>query len=268
MAASMPAAASAVSWPAAPAIARCPQVPPPPSHADVRSRSASSSAGRAAAAAIGVLLTASAQAQWDATLSVESDDRYRGVSRSDSRPDIRLTLNHDASGHWYAGGSLSRAALDADRFHPQLIAYGGWLGPRIEGRTVEVGMSATGFAGVSGYDYAEVYAGVLAERWSSRLYYAPNYYGQRVQVAYLEFDSHWPLERDARLFAHVGALVPLAGARGSADKRRLDAMVGAGIVVARWDLHVAATSVTPGGPYPAVFSGRRTALAVGASFAF
>ena len=190
------------------------------------------------------------------------------MSLSDSRPNARLTVNYDASERWYAGGSLSRAALIADRFNAQAIAYGGWVARGGEGRHIEIGMSATGFADISGYDFVEPYVGVLAERWSSRLYYAPNYYGRRVQTAYLEVDSHLPLEAQARLFAHVGALVPLAGARGSADKRRFDIRVGAGIVVGSWDLHVAASAVTPGGPYPAVYTGRRSVLSAGAAFAF
>jgi len=53
-----------------------------------------------------------------------------------------------------------------------------------------------------------------------------------------------------------------------ADQRRYDARAGCAIVLGAWNLHVAATAVTPRGPYPAVYVGRRAALQAGATFAF
>ena len=75
---------------------------------------------------------------------------------------------------------------------------------------------------------------------------------------------HPALDRNVRLFAHLGALVPLAGASGDAAKTRFDASLGAAVVLGRWDLHIAATGATPDGPYPAVYGGRRAALVIGA----
>jgi hypothetical protein len=71
-----------------------------------------------------------------------------------------------------------------------------------------------------------------------------------------------------RLFAHLGALVPLGSASGDAAKTRFDASVGAGVALGQWDLHIAATGATPGGPYPAVYSGRRATLVIGAAISF
>jgi hypothetical protein len=235
----------------------------------VPSRRSSLRRGCAIAIPFGALLLgAVAHAQWGGTVSAESDDRYRGVSLSGSRPSARLTANYDSPDRWYAGASLARAARSSNGSYTQGTGYGGWLTPPISGRSFEFGVTASHFAGMSRDDFAEAYVGVLSEGWSSRFYYAPKYYGARVQVAYLELDSRLPLANRARLFAHLGALFPLQGASGDADVRRYDAKVGWGIVVGPWDLHVAATTVTRRGPYPAMYVGRRTALAAGASFAF
>jgi uncharacterized protein (TIGR02001 family) len=223
--------------------------------------------GLACAVAGGVLATA-AQAQVSTSIAVDSDYRYRGVSLSDSRPSLRLTLNYDAPERWYAGASATRATLIASDTYTQALGYAGWVTEAVDGRSFEIGIDASHFAGISGYDFAEAYVGLLAARWSARLYYAPNYYGRRVGVGYAEFNAHVPIDERVRLFAHVGALVPLANADGPAGKTRSDISAGAGLVVRGWDFHLAAVAATRGGPYPAVYRGRRGAIVAGASFSF
>lgn len=213
-------------------------------------------------------MAASAQAQFSGSLSLDSDYRYRGVSLSRSRPSVRASLNYDTPERWYAGASATRAALIPGETYSQASGYVGWTTQPVDGRSLEIGLSGSHFAGVSGYDFCEAYAGVLTDRWSTRLYYAPNYYGRRTQVGYFELNAYPPIDRRTRLFAHLGALVPLAGASNDSAKARLDFSVGAGLVLGRWDLHVAAVSATPRGPYPAVYGGRRSALVVGASVAY
>ena len=216
----------------------------------------------------GLLLATAARAQLGATVAVDSDYRYRGVSLSDSRPSERATLNYDAPERWYAGASLTRAALTTIDRYAQVLGYAGWSTPTGDGRDVELGVDASHFSGISGYDFAEAYIGLLAQSWTARLYYAPDYYGRHVDVVYGELDFHVPLDERSRVFAHAGALLPVRGAEGEADRTRADLSVGAGIILRGWDLHVAAVGASRGGPYPAVFSGRRAALVVGASLSF
>jgi len=223
---------------------------------------------RLACAVTSAALAAATQAQVSGSVGLDSDYRYRGVSLSGSRPSPSVTVNYDAPERWYAGASATRVALTPSETQVQWSGYAGWTTPPIDGRSLEIGLDGSHFASVSGYDFAEAYAGVLADRWSVRLYYAPNYYGRRTQVAYMELNAYPAIDRKVRLFAHVGALVPLAGAADDAAKTRLDASVGAGLALGRWDLHVAAVAATPLGPYPAIYSGRRAALVVGASASF
>jgi uncharacterized protein (TIGR02001 family) len=225
--------------------------------------------GRAlACAVVGLAAATAAWGQFGASIAADSDYRYRGVSLSDSKPSARLTLNYDDPERWYAGASATRASLTSQDTYTQFLGYAGWSTQATDGRSVEVGIDASHFTGISGYDFAEVYAGLLAERWSARLYYAPNYYGRHVQVGYAELNAHVPVDHDVRLFAHAGTLVPLAGGRGDAGRTRSDISVGAGVVLRGWDLHLAAVAATRRGPYPAVYSGRRAALVAGASFSF
>jgi hypothetical protein len=103
---------------------------------------------------------------------------------------------------------------------------------------------------------------------SARASFSPDYYGQGTRTAYLEANLYPPLDRNLRLFAHVGALIPFGGATGDASKTRFDASVGVGLALGAWDLHVAAIGASAGGPYPAVYSGRRATLVVGAAVFF
>jgi len=225
--------------------------------------------GRSLACAVpGCVLAIAAHAQLSTTVGIESDYRYRGVSLSNSKPSPRVTLNYDAPDRWYAGASATRAEIAASGRSTQLVGYAGWVSNAVDGRSFEVGVDGSHFAGVSGYDFAEAYAGVLASRWSARAHYAPNYYGRRIDVADLELNVHAPLGEQVRVFGHVGALAPLRGGSGDAGKARGDISVGAGYVVGGWDLHLAGVGATQRGPYPAVYAGRRAALVAGASFSF
>jgi uncharacterized protein (TIGR02001 family) len=225
--------------------------------------------GRALAGVVaGLALAAPVRAQLGATVSADSDYRYRGVSLSDSNPSVRLTLNYDAVERWYAGASATSAKLTGGDSYTQLLGYAGWSTPAFAGTSLELGLDGSHFAGISGYDFAEAYAGLLGERWSARLYFAPNYYGRHVQTAYAELNTYLALDERSRVFAHFGVLRPLRGAVGEADRTRGDVSLGAALVLHAWELHLAWVAASRGGPYPAVYGGRPSALVAGVSFAF
>jgi len=224
--------------------------------------------GRLAPAIAATLIAQAAHGQLSATIGVDSDYRYRGVSLSNSNPSPRLTVNFEGAERWYAGASATRAALTGQDTYPQLTAYAGWLAGTIDRASVEIGVVGSHFVGSAGYDFVEGYVGLLAREWSTRLYLSPDYYGRSVPTAYFELNAHVPLDERARVFAHVGALVPLKSLAGDAGKSRGDASVGAGVVLGGWDLHVAGVAATRGGPYPAVYNGRHATVVVGAAFSF
>ncbi len=225
--------------------------------------------GRALALGVGGLsLSMGTHAQLGVSVAADSDYRFRGVSLSDSRPSLRMTLNVDAPDGWYAGASATRAALTQRDRYTQWLGYAGWVTRAVEGRSLEFGANVLHFAGNSTYDFAEAYAGLLAERWSARVYYAPDYFGRHVQTAYAELNGHLPLNEHARLFGHVGLLAALRGGNDDAGKARVDLRAGAGLVLRDWDLQLAWVAASRGGPYPAVYGGRRAAWVAGAAYSF
>jgi len=223
---------------------------------------------RLAPALAAAWIAQAAHAQLGATIGVDSDYRYRGVSLSNSNPSARLTVNFDGAERWYAGASATRAALTEQDTYAQLTGYGGVVLGSSDRASVEIGAVGSHFAGGAGYDFVEGYVGLLARDWSARLYLSPDYYGRSVPTAYVELNAHLPLDERARVFAHVGALAPLRAAAGDAGKTRGDVSIGAAVVLGGWDLHVAGVAATRGGPYPAVYSGRRATVVVGAALSF
>jgi uncharacterized protein (TIGR02001 family) len=209
-----------------------------------------------------------ARAQVGGSAALDSDYRFRGVSLSDSRPSLRLTLNVDGTAGWYAGASVTRASLEEDQRYDQLLGYAGFVTRAGPGPQFEFGMSASHFAGDAGYDYVEPYVGVLGERWSARVYYAPNYFGRHVQTAYAELDAHQLLTDRLRLFGHAGVIEALGGAQDDARRARADIRIGTGLALRDWDLQIAWVAAQRGGPYPAVFSGQRSAWVAGIAYAF
>jgi uncharacterized protein (TIGR02001 family) len=225
---------------------------------------------RTALASIALLFGGTAQAQLGATLSVESDYRFRGVSLSDSKPAWRLTLNHDFVSGAYAGASATRVELARDDHYSQLVGYAGYVMRLSSGHSIEFGASVSHFTGDTRYDYLEAYAGLIAERWGLRVHYAPDYFGRGVRVAYVDANAQWPLTDYARLFGHAGALVPLGGRSFGADDRRTrgDVRLGLGMTAGSLDVQLAWVGATRGGPYPAVYTGRRSTWQLSALLSF
>ncbi|MFC5500085.1 TorF family putative porin [Caenimonas terrae] len=225
----------------------------------------------AACVAGGLLLSSPARAQLGGSISVDSDYRFRGVSLSGAKPTVRLSANIDAASGWYGGGSATQARLARGERYLQSLGYAGHVTPLAAGRSFDVGASYSHFAGERRFDFAEAYAGLQGERWSLRLNYSPDYFGQHTQTAYLDASVDEQLGDVARLFGHVGLLLPLAGTEpGNAGTRRarVDLRAGAGWRLRDIDLQVAWTVASRGGPVPAAYDGRRSALVFSASYSF
>ena len=212
---------------------------------------------------------ASVHAQWSASVAVDSDYRFRGVSLSDSGPGLRAAVNYDAQNRCYGGASATRVELARGDPYAQLLGYAGCVIAANAGRPFELGATFSHFTGDSSYDFAEAYVGLLGERWSGRLYLAPDYFGRHVSTAYAELDSHVSVNEAVRLFGHLGAVVRIGGRSGDdASRTRVDVRLGAGWVLHELDLQIAWVGASRGGPYPAVYSKRRAAWVAGVSYPF
>ena len=222
--------------------------------------------------ALGVLCMtseASVHAQWSASVAVDSDYRFRGVSLSESSPGLRAAVNYDAQNRCYGGASATRVELARGDPYAQLLGYAGCVLGADGAHPFELGATFSHFTGDSSYDFAEAYVGLLAERWSARLHLAPDYFGRHVSTAYVELDSQMPVNDSLRLFGHVGAVARIGGhGGGDASRIRADVRLGAGWVLRDVDLQIAWVAASRGGPYPAVYDKRRAAWVAGVSYAF
>jgi uncharacterized protein (TIGR02001 family) len=147
-----------------------------------------------------------AAGQFSGSLSLESEYRYRGVSFSNERPDLRLTLAYDHASGVYLGASVTRVQFPYGEPGPALQVYAGTTGDIGAAWRWEAGATSFHFKNDADYDYAEAFVGVLGDQGSLRLYMTPDYYGIGAHTAYLEFSWGWPLASDLRLFAQGGAL--------------------------------------------------------------
>ncbi|CAM3660666.1 TorF family putative porin [Roseateles saccharophilus] len=200
------------------------------------------------------LLAGAVRADVGATLSLQTDSRDRGLSYSGNRPSAQLGLTWDGDAGGYAGALLTHARFDAEHQGAWLRVYGGRVVALRPGLDGEAGLLWNRFERLSQYDFAEVYAGLLGERWSLRLHHSPNYYGSGQRSVYGEFNLRWPLGPEVAAFGHAGVL----RGRGAAlpayveplGPTRIDLRAGLSWQLGRGcELQLAWVTASRGGPY-------------------
>lgn len=212
-----------------------------------------------------------AQAQLGASLAVESDHRFRGVSLSDGQPDLQASLAWDHPSGWYAGASVSGAEIERGRRGLALLGQVGraWRDGLPGGLGGELGLSAAHFTASAGYDYTEAYAGLLGDGWSARLAASPDYFGRGTHSLYAEFEAVRSLTAQGRWrgFAHLGAL-QLSGGPPALARSRIDARIGFGLNLGEFDLQAAWVAASRVATYPAAdeTQRRRTVVLTVAAF--
>ena len=220
---------------------------------------------RFASAVLLLGLAASARGQTAASLAAESDNRFRGVSLSDAKPDLRLSVAFDHASGWYAGASVTAVKFDSRRRQAALFGYVGYARRAVSGLAWEIGATAARFGDTAHYDYGEMFAGLIAERWNARAYFSPSYFGSGARTAYVELNCGLPLNRELRLFGHLGALAKLSGASADDSRRvRLDARVGIGAAIDPFELQLAWVAGGRGGIYPVPYGSPRDAWVLSA----
>ncbi len=226
---------------------------------------------RLCVAGLGALLACGgARAQFGASVGVESDHRFRGVSLSDGQPDLRLSVAYDHASGVFAGASATRVEFTRGRHATQLLGYAGYVTRALFDLNAEVGVTSSTFSGDTRYDYSEAFVGVSSERWGVRLYYAPDYFGFDQATAYAEVDANTPLTSRWRAFGHIGVLGAVRGARSDDRSRaRYDTRLGVGCsVLDALDVQLAWVSATRGGPYVVEYGNRRRTWVLSAVASF
>jgi uncharacterized protein (TIGR02001 family) len=203
-----------------------------------------------------------ARAQWSASVSAMSDYRFRGVSLSDHKPDLRAGIAYDGRAGWYGGAALTRVELGPEGARAQLLGYAGLSRRWSADWAWDAGITATHFVADADYDYAELYAGVLGRNLQARVYASPTYFGRHSRSLYAELDAQWPLSRWWSAQAHAGRLA--ASGRGQRSDWRVGLRRGFDAAQVQLDW----SSAGHGGPYPAAYDGRRSGWTFSVSYFF
>jgi uncharacterized protein (TIGR02001 family) len=219
-------------------------------------------------------LAVPAFAQVAFSAAAESDDRVRGVSLSDGRPILSLSVAYDSPDGPYAGATV--LGIDTRNSGLQTLGYVAYAGyaARLNASTSwEVGVTNNQ---ISVYldrkylnNYTEIYAGFTEKNVSVHIYYSPEYLYEKDGAIYIEADGavrpaeHW------RLFGHMGLLSPMNAADPSGDERTVfDVRAGVAREFTHADLHLALTTTSPAPMFPPGRGQQRTALVFGAAYFF
>ena len=153
-----------------------------------------------------LFFSAEASAQFSGSASLLSDYRYRGVSLSQEKPAAQLAVAYDDASGWYGGAFASTVQLGYSHREVQAVAFAGYAARMPSGLSWEAGADYSYFTGPQSYSYAEMYVGIAYENVSTRVYYAPRYFGLKSGVIYGEINASQPLLDRVRLLAHGGIL--------------------------------------------------------------
>ena len=220
---------------------------------------------------LGCIAAGAAHAQFALGVTAESDHRFRGISLSDGRPDLRLSVAYDHDSGVYAGAMTSPVRFGPGSNAIELLGYVGYVTRWRPELSAEVGLTTSAFIGDARYNYSELYVGLAGERWSARAYYSPSYFGFSQRTVYVELDANAPLATRWRVYAHAGALSalgPIAGDEGR-SRTRYDTRIGVGYAATpSIDVQLAWVSATRAGPYMVEYSVRRDALVLSVTASF
>jgi uncharacterized protein (TIGR02001 family) len=216
-----------------------------------------------------------AAAQFSGSLSIRSDDRFRGHSLSQGRPTMALDLSYDHPSGLYVdvvvSGVLTRHS------GPELLAVQENLGFARQIRpnlSIDLGVTNSDYTkyynGFRTAHYQEYYAGIITKRISAHLHYSPKYFGLKdYPTLYGDIDGAVPLTDKWRLTGHVGVLQQVGGRTlGLTGRTHYDYRVGAAVRLGAFDLLVEWTGGGPGKTYYNHRFHSKNALVVGASLTF
>lgn len=208
-----------------------------------------------------------ARAQISGSVGIQSDYRFRGLSLTGRQPAVTLDLAYDHPSGLYAGASAVGANQDGLRALG-FIEYAGYASPRLGRVSFDVGVNNQNLSQYAGrrypLNYSEVYVGVAGSHLSAHLYYSPNYFRSGIQTLYADLEGSMKPAEHWRLFAHLGATVPVGEPRSR--RQRYDLRAGVARQFGPLELQAAVTATSPAPP--PLTPPERAALVFGANWFF
>lgn len=152
-----------------------------------------------------------------ATVTLASEDRFRGYSVSRGYPAATLSLSYDDAAGPYVEGSVMIAGNPSEGIRRSRFEANAGYAQRLKsGPTLDAGVMHAEYGGYRIYGaravFTEVYAGMISEYVSAHIHYSPRYFERGVSTFYAEADASGPLTPHIRLSGHYGLLFGVAGA--------------------------------------------------------
>jgi hypothetical protein len=229
---------------------------------------------RATLAAALLACAGAARAQFAGTLTLASEDRYRGIATDDTGPVLRAAALADASCGAYAAVSSLWRTRDAGFARAEaLLGWSGRLEQAFAGLDPAWGWDLawhrTHYGESSRYDFSEAMAGLLAPGWSARLWGSPHYMGTDWPSLYAEVDASRELGEHWRAFGHLGTMRYGRDRWGQRVPGRTDGMLGIAWVDGDRELRLQRDGLLDGEPVDGTGGTRRGAgWVLSASLAF
>ena len=210
-------------------------------------------------------------AQVGASVTVASEDKFRGHSLSRRRPVSSLELSIDDRSGIYAGGVATVIATSDAGIRPLTLELNAGYARRIGSQTtLDFGIIRSDRSrftnGGAAAHYDEVYFGLIRGELAAHVYYSPDYLRAGRSTVYGDFDAGQPLGSRWRLSAHGGVLVQFSRPLG--QPIQYDWRVGLARQLGRIEVQA---GLTGGGTGPDFFVGQprtRTSLVIGLSHSF
>jgi uncharacterized protein (TIGR02001 family) len=183
---------------------------------------------------------AAAQIDISGSVALQSSYTYRGQAAGEGAPSPQLALNLDSASGWYAGGFASGMHI-GDNYGYKLQGYAGYADRLTSSLSWDAGCNQISYTQSHFNDFHECYAGLNGERTSTRLSYAPRYFGFRARVLYGEISTFYPIHPRFNLIAHAGVLYNLSDGvwPGIPARSRYDVKLGVAIPYNNWTLQLA-----------------------------
>lgn len=213
-------------------------------------------------------------AQTSVSVTIQSDDRFRGRSASEGEPVAIVSASYDDISGFFIGGAAAITTNGDDFGFLRASAHAGYAVSLDRSLALDGGVVFTTYgnrysSGVS-QSFVEIFGGVSWGDVAFHANYSPSYLDQNLQTVYLQFDVVRELAPGLRANAKAGLLARVGG-EGSlrGTNTRHDFQLS---LTKEFDHFDAFVSVTTGGTgtgdYFAGVWQNRTSLTVGISRSF
>lgn len=179
-----------------------------------------------------ILSAAPAYAEIGASVTLASEDRFRGYSVSNGYPAATFSLSYDDVAGPYFEASVMAAGTPGEGVQRYRFEGNAGYALRIaNGPTIDAGITHADYSGYRIYGqtavFTEIYAGLITKHFSAHFHYAPNYFQRGVATLYADIDGSMPLTSHIRLSGHYGILHETQGSREAAGRNARDWRLGA-----------------------------------------